>query len=125
MESTPVSLMSLMSDPGSIRPATWNAAAWRSQAACSNMDTELFFPVGESAQVSEQIRMADRHFPQRSELLSKASWPRSPRDWVEFYLLMDMDAETMRQELLRLGITNIDAACARLARSRQQRPEAL
>lgn len=60
MESTPVSLISLMSVPGSIRPATWNAAGWRSQAACSNMDTELFFPVGESAQVSEQIRMAKR-----------------------------------------------------------------
>ena len=60
MESTPFSLMSLFSVPGSIRPATWNATGWRSQAACSNMDTELFFPVGESAQVSEQIRMAKR-----------------------------------------------------------------
>ena len=35
----------------------------------------------------------------------------------EFYLLLDMNAKTMRQELLRLGITNIDAACERLARS--------
>ena len=82
---------------------------------------EVLWRASRSTGLSEQTRMAieatDRHFPPRSELLSKASWPRSPRDWVEFYLLMDMDAETMRQELQRLGITNIDAACARLARS--------
>ena len=52
------SVVSLMSVPGSIRPATWNAANWRSVAACSHMDTELFFPVGESSQVHEQIRLA-------------------------------------------------------------------
>ena len=82
---------------------------------------EVLWRASRCPQLSDRTRIAveatDRHFPQRSELLSRASWLRSPRDWVELYLLMDMDAETMRQELLRLGITNIDAACARLARS--------
>jgi len=81
---------------------------------------EVLWRTSRSLGLSEQTRMAveatDRHFPQRFEL-SKSSWTRSPRDWVEFYLLRDMDAETMRQELLRLGITNIDAACARLVQS--------
>jgi hypothetical protein len=31
----------------------------------------------------------------------------------------------MRQELLKLGITNIDAACARLSRARPPRLEVL
>jgi hypothetical protein len=79
-------------------------------------------------ELSEQTRIAseatDRHFPQCWEL-SEASWTRSPRDWVELYLLRDMDAEAMWQELLQLGITNIDAACARLARSGRPRPETL
>jgi hypothetical protein len=79
-------------------------------------------------ELSEQTRIAseatDRHFPQRWEL-SKAGWTWSPRDWVELYLLRDMDAETMRQELLQLGITKIDAVCARLSRSGPTRPEVL
>lgn len=80
---------------------------------------QVLWRASRSPGLSEQTRMSieatDRHFPQRSEL-SKESW-MSPREWVEFYLLMDMNAKTMRQELLRLGITNIDAACERLARS--------
>ena len=89
---------------------------------------EVLWHASRCPELSEQTRIAseatDRHFPQRWEL-SNASWTRSPRDWVELYLLRDMDAETMRQELLQLGITNIDAACARLSRARPPRLEVL
>jgi len=71
-------------------------------------------------ELSEQTRFAakatDRHFPRAWEL-SKAPWPQSPRGWVEFYLLRDMDVETLRQESLQMGIADIDTACARLALS--------
>lgn len=81
---------------------------------------EVLWRASRSPGLSEQTRMSveatDRHFPQRFEL-SKESWTLSPRDWVESYLLLDMSAKTMRQELLRLGNTNIDAACEQLARS--------
>jgi hypothetical protein len=68
-------------------------------------------------ELSEQTRFAakatDRHFPQSWEL-SRAPWPQSPRGWVEFYLLRNMDAATLRHECLEIGITDADAACARL-----------
>jgi hypothetical protein len=79
---------------------------------------DILWRAGRCPELSERTRFAaqatDRHFPQRWEL-SQAPGPRSPRNWVEFYLLRDMDAETMQRELLELGITDIDAACARLA----------
>ena len=37
---------------------------------------------------------------------------------TEFYLLRDMDAETMRLELLQLGIADADSACERLVQLR-------
>ncbi|WP_144290003.1 BPSL0761 family protein [Ideonella sp. A 288] len=71
--------------------------------------------------LTQQTRAAavatDRHFPQNWEM-SKAPWPMPPRDWVEFYLLQDMDAEAMRRELLERGIADKDLACERLARFR-------
>jgi hypothetical protein len=81
---------------------------------------DIFWRTSRCPELSEQTRFAakatDRHFPQRWEL-SDPPWTRSPRNWVEFYLLRDMDADTMRQELLQLGITDIDVPCARLQRS--------
>lgn len=56
----------------------------------------------------------ERHFPQIWEM-SKAPWPLPPHDWVEFYLLRDLDGETMRLELLQLGLPDTDLACKRLA----------
>ena len=91
------------------------------QLGAIEAEQEVLWRASRSPGLSEQTRTSveatDRHFLQRYEL-SKENWtPLSPRDWVEFYLLLDMNAKTMRQELLRLGITNIDAACERLARS--------
>jgi hypothetical protein len=71
-------------------------------------------------ELSEQTRFAaattDRHFPQPSEM-SKAPGQLTPRDWVELYLLRDLCVVAMRQELLQLGITDIDRVCERLTRS--------
>lgn len=68
-------------------------------------------------ELSEQTRSSvvatDRHFPQCWEM-SKAPWPLPPRAWVEFYLLRDLTAETMQQELQQLGIADTDRVCERL-----------
>ncbi len=67
--------------------------------------------------LTEQTRIAalatDRHYPQRWEM-SEPPRPIIPCNWVEFYLLRDLDAETMRLELLELGIADPDLACERL-----------
>lgn len=57
--------------------------------------------------------VTDRHFPQDWEM-SKSLCPLSAREWVDFYLLRDLSVETLRQELLQLGLTNIDTVCERL-----------
>ena len=44
--------------PGSTRLATWNTSHWRAAAACSNMETNLFFPVGEGIMALDQINLA-------------------------------------------------------------------
>ena len=43
---------------GSTRLATWNTSHWRAAAACSNMETNLFFPVGEGMMALDQINLA-------------------------------------------------------------------
>lgn len=69
-----------------------------------------------SERTRSSVVATDRHFPQNWEM-SKAPWPLSSREWVEFYLLRDLSVETMQRELLQLGFTDIDMVCARLGRS--------
>jgi hypothetical protein len=94
------------------------------QLAALEAAQDILWRSSRCPELSEKTRFAvkvtDRHFPQRWELSEEARL-RPPRDWVEFYLLRDMDAETMRQELLQLGITDIDATCSRLAQFRSSR----
>jgi WhiB family transcriptional regulator, redox-sensing transcriptional regulator len=45
---------------GSVRPATWNDLSWRQAAACANVPTETFFPVGLTGEATIQTRMAKR-----------------------------------------------------------------
>lgn len=68
--------------------------------------------------LTEQTRHAatvtHRHFPQPFEM-SKAAVPMAPRDWVDFYLLRDLDPESMRREWMALGVSNADLLSDRLA----------
>jgi WhiB family transcriptional regulator, redox-sensing transcriptional regulator len=42
----------------SVVDATWNNLAWRSHAACSSLDTNLFFPVGLTGYAIDQTNLA-------------------------------------------------------------------
>ena len=49
----------LLSGPnGSVAAATWNHTGWRTLAACRNLDTEIFFPVGVGDEALEQTALA-------------------------------------------------------------------
>ena len=57
------------------RPATWDAAGWRSLAACRDVDTDLFFPVGVTGPAELQIAQAKalcRRCPAREACLAFA-----------------------------------------------------
>ena len=59
----------------SVRPATWDATRWRSLAACRDMDTDLFFPVGVTGAAELQISEAKalcRTCPVRDDCLAFA-----------------------------------------------------
>jgi hypothetical protein len=81
---------------------------------------EILAKACRSPELGDQTRFAaattDRHFPQPWEM-SKAPGQLPPRDWVELYLLRDLSVVAMRQELLQLGITDIERVCERLTRS--------
>lgn len=65
-----------------------------------------------SGQTQSAVAATCRHFPQSWEM-SGALWSRSPRAWVEFYLLRDL-AETSRLECTQVGAMSTDAACVQL-----------
>ncbi len=51
---------SLLYSVGSVRSATWNDAAWRSEAACIAVETDTFFPVGLTGEALDQTQLAKR-----------------------------------------------------------------
>jgi WhiB family transcriptional regulator, redox-sensing transcriptional regulator len=44
--------------PVSLAPVVWNQSSWRLRAACHNIESALFFPVGEGEEAKDQIRLA-------------------------------------------------------------------
>ena len=44
----------------SVRPATWNDLSWRELAACADVETEIFFPIGLTGQALDQTNCAKR-----------------------------------------------------------------
>jgi WhiB family transcriptional regulator, redox-sensing transcriptional regulator len=43
---------------GSARAATWNDLRWRTAAACRDIATDFFFPVGQTGPAIDQVRAA-------------------------------------------------------------------
>lgn len=61
--------------PLSIVDATWNNLRWREGAACHDMDTEIFFPIGLTGPAIEQTNLAKaicRECPVRLQCLEFA-----------------------------------------------------
>ena len=57
--AAPSSLMTgAAGTPVSIRAAMWNDLAWREKAACHDIDTNIFFPVGMTGSSIEQTNRA-------------------------------------------------------------------
>jgi WhiB family transcriptional regulator, redox-sensing transcriptional regulator len=56
--SSPDTSLRLQSPAGSSRLARWNDSAWRLDAACAHMDTLIFFPIGETGPVAQQVSLA-------------------------------------------------------------------
>jgi WhiB family transcriptional regulator, redox-sensing transcriptional regulator len=46
------------SPSGTVGPATWNHLSWRTDAACRDVDTLLFFPVGLTGSAISQTERA-------------------------------------------------------------------
>lgn len=65
-------------------------------------------------QTRNSAAVTHRHFPQPLEM-SKSAFPMPPRDWVEFYLLRDLEPGSTQRELLELGVANTHLLCDRLA----------
>jgi WhiB family transcriptional regulator, redox-sensing transcriptional regulator len=56
----PHTALALQNQPGSSRLARWNDSTWRQDAACAHMDTLIFFPVGETGGMTQQVDLAKK-----------------------------------------------------------------
>jgi WhiB family transcriptional regulator, redox-sensing transcriptional regulator len=52
--------LSLSSAVGSSQLGRWNDGTWRTEAACSTMDTLIFFPIGETGPAAPQVALAKK-----------------------------------------------------------------
>jgi WhiB family transcriptional regulator, redox-sensing transcriptional regulator len=52
--------LSLSSAVGSSQLGRWNDGTWRLDAACSTMDTLIFFPIGETGPATPQVTLAKK-----------------------------------------------------------------
>jgi WhiB family transcriptional regulator, redox-sensing transcriptional regulator len=56
--SGPLTDVPIPLSPDSVRSATWDDLSWRGDAACRQVATDVFFPVGQSGPAIGQIRTA-------------------------------------------------------------------
>jgi WhiB family transcriptional regulator, redox-sensing transcriptional regulator len=71
----PNSSLSLALSPGSSRLGRWDESDWRGVAACTGMDTLIFFPIGETGPALPTVQLAKRicaSCPAREECLEFA-----------------------------------------------------
>lgn len=57
-EQNPQNPQNTQNMQSSSRFARWNDGTWRLDAACAHMDTLIFFPIGETGPVTQQVELA-------------------------------------------------------------------
>ena len=57
-DQTPQNPQNAQTTQSSSRFARWNDGTWRLDAACAHMDTLIFFPIGETGPVTQQVELA-------------------------------------------------------------------